>query len=307
MDVDPKEEIGYFKSDDYQAQFRDAKMNDLWTMITKDDTMLDYFWADFAKIFTNAPNGSFCQNSDEMKRNRLKTTHTQGVVAKATWKPVGDANEYTGFYKSESNHNIIRFSQTTNLIENSQGLLPSFAMKFLVDGLKSQNIFGMPSFKETNSWDFFANDMKNRLEPFVPADENGNNDQDLIDTIQAKLNEGTITPFSTAVGNIGEMDGGGQKLSKSAVKIPYELHFSSPFKDHVYVEKDGFEWAKRLQEIGTAGTTILNVYAIDEPEASPIYIADIVLDTDLVTSKFGDERLHFQHVRTKRDKKYWDK
>ena len=46
---------------------------------------------------------------------------------------------------------------------------------------------------------------------------------------------------------------------------------------------------------------------MDEPEASLVHIADIKLDTDLVTSKFGDERLHFQHVRTKRDKKYWDK
>lgn len=211
VDVDPKEEIGYFKSDDYQAQFRDAKMKDLWTMIEKDDTMLDYFWADFAKIFTNAPNGSFCQNSDEMKRNRLKTSHTQGVVAKASWLPVENIADigYTGFYASESYHNIIRFSQTTNLHENSQGLLPSFALKFLIDGQKSQNIFGMPSFKETTSWDFFDADMMNRLEPFVPADESNRNDQDLIDTIIAKLNEGTITPFSTAVGNIGNIDGGG--------------------------------------------------------------------------------------------------
>ena len=208
VDVDPKEKAGYFKTDEYQAQDREHKMNDLWTMITKDDTMLDYFWADFAKIFTNKANGSFCQNSDELKRNRPKTTHTQGVVAKASWLPVA-GNGYTGFYASESNHNIIRFSQTTNLHEGSQGLLPSFALKFLVDGRKSQNIFGMPSFKETDSWDFFDQDMKSRLEPFVPEDENGRNDQDLIDTIIAKLNEGTITPFSTAVGHIGEFDGSG--------------------------------------------------------------------------------------------------
>ena len=143
-----------------------------------------------------------------MQKNRLKTTHTQGLVAKASYRPVGNHN-YTGFYSSQSDHNIIRFSQTTNLHENSQGLLPSFALKFLIDGQKSQNIFGMPSFKETDSWDFFDQDMKNRLEPFVPADENNRNDQDLIDTIIAKLNEGTITPFSTAVGNIGNIDGGG--------------------------------------------------------------------------------------------------
>ena len=49
------------------------------------------------------------------------------------------------------------------------------------------------------------------------------------------------------------------------------------------------------------------MYALDKPGSTPVHIADIRLDTDLVTSRFGDERLHFQHVRTKRDKKYWDK
>ena len=42
----------------------------------------------------------------------------------------------------------------------------------------------MPSFKETDSWDFFENTMMSRLAAFVPADDEGNlNDQVLIDTI----------------------------------------------------------------------------------------------------------------------------
>lgn len=149
----------------------------------------------------------------------------------------------------------------------------------------------MPGFKETDSWDFFDNDMKNRLEPFVPADENGENDQVLIDTIQAKLNEASTWIFSTAIGNIGETDGSGSSISD--VKIPYELHFTSSFKGHNYREKDGMEWVKRLQEIGKAGTSILDVLALDEPHSEPVKIAEIVLETDLLTSKFGDERLHF--------------
>ena len=60
-------------------------------------------------------------------------------------------------------------------------------------------------------------------------------------------------------------------------------------------------------EIGKAGEKILDVLAIDSPGEEPFKIAEIVLNTDLVTSRFGDERLHFQHLRTGVDRKYWSK
>jgi len=167
-------------------------------------------------------------------------THTQGLIAKAKWVPTNQENwpeQYTGFYADESDQNLIRFSQTTNLTQLSGGLLPSFAFKFLIDGHKSQNIFGMPSFKETDSWDFFENTMKTRLEHFVPADDNGVNDQYLIDTIQLKLNTATQHPFSLAVGNIGDTNASGDELTD--VKVPYELRFESPFKGHDYAQQDG--------------------------------------------------------------------
>lgn len=57
-----------------------------------------------------------------------------------------------------------------------------------------------------------------------------------------------------------------------------------------------------------AGETILEVYALTAPPALDgqlVKIADIVLSTDLYTSRFGDERLHFQHVRVWNDYAYW--
>ena len=151
--------------------------------------MIDYYWAEFATQFTGVANGSFCQNSDEMKRNRLKTTHTQGLVAQIRW--VADSgHDYTGFYKEGFTNGYIRFSQTLPLTEVSGGLLPSVAIKALRDNAKSQNIFGMPSFHPTNSWSFFGGDMFNRVEPFVEEDANGKNDQDLLDTIITRLSEG---------------------------------------------------------------------------------------------------------------------
>ena len=151
----------------------------------------------------------------------------------------------------------------------------------------------MPSFKETDSWDFFESPMRSRVDPFEPADANGENDQCLVDTIQKKLVEGTAWPFSTAVGNIGATDGTGVKLGKKDVRSPWELQYTSDFKGHEYEQTDGTQWHERLMEIGKAGTTILNVLAVDTPGDEPFKIAEIVLNTDLVSSKFGDERLHF--------------
>ena len=53
------------------------------------------------------------------------------------------------------------------------------------------------------------------------------------------------------------------------------------------------KWSERLMEVGKDGVTILKVWAMDIPGADLVHIANIVLKSDLVTSMFGDERLHF--------------
>jgi hypothetical protein len=40
------------------------------------------------------------------------------------------------------------------LTEESTGLHPSLALKFLVDGKRSDNLFAMTGLKPTDSWDF---------------------------------------------------------------------------------------------------------------------------------------------------------
>ena len=150
--------------------------------------------------------------------------------------------------------------------------------------------------------------MKSRVEPFSEE-----TDQCLIQTIQKKLIEGTNRPFSTGVSTIGDRfvdgrlrDDAGELLTRRNIKVPYELSYSSPFKDHSYDESiDERDWAARLQSIGKANEHILDVWAKEDIDSEPVKIAEIILTSDLLTSKFGDERLHFQHVRTKKDRKFW--
>lgn len=77
---------------------------------------------------------------------------------------------YTGIYASGSDTAVIRLSQTTILTEHDEGLFPSLAIKFLIDGGQSKNLFAMPNFKGTDNWDFFGQDMKSRVEPLNVKD-----------------------------------------------------------------------------------------------------------------------------------------
>lgn len=126
----------------------------------------EFPWELFPNFFRQKGNGSFCQSSDEIKKNRPKTTHTQGLVAKVSWIPTADATDkYTGMYASQQDEVILRLSETQMLTEESTGLHPSLALKFLVDGERSSNLFASTGMKPTDSWNFLDNVMKNRLEP----------------------------------------------------------------------------------------------------------------------------------------------
>lgn len=112
--------------------------------------------------------------------------------------------------------------------------MPSLAIKALRNNAKSQNLFGMASFFDSHSWDFFNDTMKNRVEPFQGTDEEGNdNEQDLIDTIIAKMVEGDNQPYSTGISNFAEYDEI-EQLEREFVVSPYELQYTSPFKGYDY-------------------------------------------------------------------------
>lgn len=67
-----------------------------------------------------------------------------------------------------------------------------------------------------------------------------------------------------------------------------------------------YDQLKRLE----VGQPIFEVHALTAPASiggEYIKIADIILKTELVTSKFGDTNLYFRHRRVQSDYKYWPK
>ena len=130
-------------------------------------------WEDFPNFFTQKANGSFCQKSDILSRRRPKTVHTQGLVAKVEWEVVENPMNLTAIYESGSDTVLMRISETANLFEDSDGLTPSIALKFLIDGQESYNIFGMQALTASGDWNFFDPNLSNRLDPLDTSVEAG--------------------------------------------------------------------------------------------------------------------------------------
>jgi hypothetical protein len=301
---------GWFKGDTYLAKSRQEKMVDLWSQIQGDPSEVQpvtpLMWAEFDEMLKQNANTTFCQASDEMKRRIKKTTHTQGVVAHIAWESTGD-HPYTGMYASGTDHAVLRFSETTNLHENSTGLLPSMAIKFLRDGVKSDNLFAMPQFTSTDSWNFFKMPMRNRVQGFTMEDNPVE-----YQTIQKKLIEGSPRPFGTAIGHVGMHNLDGTALEQEFVNVPYELWYTSPFQFSDEPEMVDGEQVMFYDQLKTipVGATILEVWGItaplsDEFESEKIKIADVKLLSPLITSTFADTRLYFQHKRITYDRKFW--
>ena len=168
-------------------------------------------WEKFPEFFTQKSVGSFCTKSDEMNKNRNKTTHTQGLVAQVEWFPVAN-NGYSGVYDEGSKTVIMRLSETMNLYEGSKGHNPSVAFKFLIDGQESANILGMSSFRESTSWNFFENSMTNRVLTNDDLEEFDEVDEIMQSTLFKKLNEASSTPFSLGVSHIADKTNSGEYI-----------------------------------------------------------------------------------------------
>ena len=87
------------------------------------------------------------------------------------------------------------------MTDESDGLLPSLAIKFLIDYQKSENLFAMPNLtglyenEDTGelepSWDFFRAPMKNRVDRFTEECE--------LSTVEKKMIEGNPFPYVTSI------------------------------------------------------------------------------------------------------------
>jgi len=280
--ADDIDKYGYFRSEAYQEGLTaEEKLQRLWKMLIPDENVVEepmgFYWKEFDNFFEQKANTTFCDNSDELRKRRLKTTHTQGIVAKVEWRPVSNDEgiTFSGMYEQGSHHAIIRLSETRNLTEEaSEGLLPSMALKFLIDYKKSENLFGMPNLtglyeneegELEPSWDFFKAPMKNRVDRFTEECE--------IDTVEKKMIEANPFPYVTAVARPAAMATDGVVLNTDdfggEFRLPYQLEYEGT---HHFPNDDEEIWYDRLKghyndKFGKEeDVPILKVFAWNAPE-----------------------------------------
>ena len=137
---------------------------------------------------------------------------------------------FSGIYEQGSQNAIIRLSETRNLTEESEGLLPGVAIKLLFDYKKSENLFGMPNFtglyenEETGelepSWDFFRAPMKSRVDRFTDECE--------LNTVEKKMISGNPFPYATSVVRPAAMATDGVVIdteNDELFRFPYQLEY----------------------------------------------------------------------------------
>ena len=211
----------YFFSTDYRRQDASAQLDDLWSIMVPDESAdvppQPLYFNHFDDIFTQDASLSFTETFDQLDDGRFKTAHTQGLHAKASWTSTGN-HGFTGIFEEGTDNLLIRFSETTNLTSESGGLLPSLSIKAMIDRRPSSNIVAMPFFTSTNSWNFFENPFKTRVDPF---DERENEYE--FNTIRKKLVEGSGNPYVCGFGHFGDRTSDATFVDVDDVSIPYEL------------------------------------------------------------------------------------
>ena len=305
--ADDPSQPGYFVGGAYQAMSAVDKLDDLWSMCESNNQVADQRWAEIPTLFTQNMNTSFQGGRDEMPRGRFKINHSQGVVAKVSWEDQGN-HSYTGLYDGGSDLGLIRLSEGNFLLpgDETPGLTPTLAVKFLRDGMDSVNLLANTSFEPIDSFNFFAADFRSHIPSF--------RDQCLEDTIERKFIEATREIGALGLSEFARFNTNGQPAS--GLNFPFNLWFE-PNQDlrDLWPENRQFDatgreipFYEQLQQI-PIDSVLFEVWAQDIPNdprrlgRPPLvqHIANIRATSDTITSLFGDERLFFQHERKRDD------
>ena len=254
----------YFNYPEFQDKSAADKMKDLMAAALADQTTQENMWVEWGDLAKEDMQHSF-KEGDEMPEGVLKTVHTQGLVARVRWEPINGANGFGGLLAQSNSDILLRFSETGMLHEESAGLTPSLALKFVRDGTWSDNLMGMPSFSNSNSWNFFEKPMETAVDKFKRRSCES-------ETIKKILGSASITRsvFSTGVSEmVMHNKDGTDTISKSDFenrKFPYRLRFDavepikSMFSSDKEIGADGKQvsWLDQLARI-EQGTEIMKV------------------------------------------------
>ena len=124
----------------------------------------------------------------------------------------------------------MRISDVNFLYDGASGHTPSMALKFLIDGDESQNIFAQDHLLPSDSWNFFKQTIRSRIFRIGDVDENNltETEEIVVETLIPKMVEATSRPLALAVSHLADKHNNGESIPLSDVKSPYELRYKAP-------------------------------------------------------------------------------
>lgn len=221
---------------------------------------------------------SFSHTSDEMPKGRLKVIHTYGSVAPVDFISVGD-HDYTGLYKGACG--LVRLGWAAP--PAIAGYTPGMAFKLFVSRQPSKNLHVMHSLDgQGQNSNFFENVFTN----IIPKPEG----------LMLRAVEKVFALFVTRtthldVSHLGRVSRRGTPVENPI--SPFQLYFVPT--EAVQLPQDNPEDLRRSLAKIEAGTVIYEVFAREEFSEEAIQIGWIRTTDRFVASKYGDEKLFFQH------------
>ncbi|HBD96306.1 MAG: hypothetical protein A2015_15395 [Spirochaetes bacterium GWF1_31_7] len=277
---------------DYQSKTALEKQNLLWRQIesseytslpTKGVSPFDIFKLFQVKYLTP----TITHQSDEMPLNRKRLIHSYGSVAKIQYTPSAGSAQYTGLFKSVL-HGIIRASVVQY---NPDNLQPGIALKFLIDGKPSLNTVALHTIDgQGKNYNYFAYPLSNIIPPpksslmmsilnvFTKAAQVFNPDGSALKV--------SLKPFA-------EINADGSIESNP---IGPEQIFFYPATGTAEDSNDNRDFRLKLNEL-SEGSKLFDVFVKPADETTGlILIGEINLESRFIASKYGDEKIFFQHI-----------
>lgn len=222
---------------------------------------------------------------DELPDGRPRLIHSFGAVCLVTFEPIS-GGPFSGTFSSGA-CGLLRVSLTLP----AASFTPGFAVKFLIDGQPSQNVFCIPSLDgQHENQNFFLRGGSNRLSTSVHG---------LQFKFLAYLFNRTVLSLKPKKlrWNYLPLDHFAARRSdgtnEATPVVPYELIFL-PTPEAQMSRESAVDYRLRLRDIAS-GTVIYQILATDSPTSRPVLIGRLRTASEFVASHYGDEKIFFQH------------
>lgn len=221
---------------------------------------------------------------------RNKDIHSLGNVAKVKFAANGNGN-FTGIFGASADYGFMRLSVAAGEPNaNTLNLKPGMGLKFLRDGVDSANLVSMYSVDGQPSFNFFENDWTTIIPTASLA----------LYPVAAKFYTATKYVQVCGLSDFASYDQAGNAVAEPV--FPYKIRFEPTgeieFPSDVYTN-----YREQLATI-PAGTNLFRLHAMSAPEefgGEEIYIGDLITDSEMTTTNFGDEHFFVRHQKADDD------